>query len=97
MLTDGLYDVQYKDEERAIVKLSDENHPLFKAHFPTMPILPGYVNFEIVADVFNIKITTIKKAKFLKKVTPNQTLTYKKNSNKFKVYCENEEIASFIL
>ena len=97
MLTDRLYEVQYKDENKVILKLSGENHPLFKAHFPTMPILPGYVHFEVVADVFSINITTIKKAKFLKTVTPNQTLIYEKNNNKFKVYCQNEEVANFIL
>ena len=97
MLTDGLYELLFQDETKAIIKLSDENHPLFKAHFPTMPIMPGYVNFEIVADVFDLDITTIKKAKFLKTALPNQTLTYKKNNNKFKVYCQNEEIANFIL
>jgi 3-hydroxyacyl-[acyl-carrier-protein] dehydratase len=97
MLTDELYKIVSKDENRFIVKLADENHPLFKAHFPTMPILPGYIHFEIVADVFDMKITNIKKARFLKTVTPTQTLTYEKNSNKFKVYCQNEEIANFIL
>ena len=97
MLTDKLYKIVSKDENRFSVKLADENHPLFKAHFPTMPILPGYIHFEIVADVFNMKITTIKKARFLKTVSPTQTLTYEKNSNKFKVYCQNEEIANFIL
>jgi len=97
MIVDNLYSVEYQDDNKAIVKLSDANHPVFKAHFPQMPILPGFVNFEIVADVFNVKITTIKKAKFLKIAKPNQTLTYKRDNNKFKVFCDNEEIANFIL
>jgi len=97
MLTDKLYETLCIDENKATIKLADENHPLFKAHFPDMPILPGYANFDIVAKLFNINITTIKKAKFLKTVTPNQILTYEKNNNKFKVYCKDEEVASFIL
>ncbi len=97
MFIDNLYTVEYKDENKAIVKLSDVNHPVFKAHFPQMPILPGFVNFEIVSDVFNIKITKIKKAKFLKTARPNQTLIYERDNNKFKVFCDNEEIANFIL
>ncbi len=97
MFIDNLYTVEYKDENKAIVKLSDANHPVFKAHFPQMPILPGFVNFEIVSDVFNIKITKIKKAKFLKTARPNQTLIYERDNNKFKVFCDNEEIANFIL
>ena len=97
MLREKLYEVQYKDDNKAIVKLSDENHPLFKAHFPTMPIPPEYMHFEIVADVFDIEITTIKKAKFLKTITPKETLTYEKNTNKYKVYSQDEEIANFTL
>ncbi|MEA3330532.1 MAG: hypothetical protein U9Q29_02415 [Campylobacterota bacterium] len=97
MLTDELYSVEFKDDKKAIVHLSDENHPLFKAHFPTKPILPGFINFEIISDVFNIEITTIKKAKFLKTVLPSQRLIYEKNANKFKVFCNNEEVANFTL
>ena len=97
MLTDGLYTIEYKDDKKAVVKLCDATHPLFKAHFPNNPIMPGYVNFEIVSDVFDIEIRTIKKAKFLRKALPNQTLTYEKNDNKFKVFCQDIEIASFSL
>lgn len=97
MLIDNLYTIEFQDENRAIVKLSDENHPIFKAHFPTNPILPGFINFDIVADVFDLEITTIKKAKFLKTVKPNATLIYERDGSKFKVTCENEEIASFSL
>jgi len=97
MLTDKLYTITYRDDKKAIVELCDETHPIFKAHFPTQPIMPGFVNFEIIADAFDIKITTIKKAKFLKVVVPNQILTYEKNGNRFKVFCNKEEIASFTL
>lgn len=97
MLMKDLYFVEKVEGNEVTVKLADENHPIFKAHFPTNPILPGFVNFDIVADVFDIKITTIKKAKFLKTVVPNQTLVYKRDANKFKVFCEGEEIASFVL
>ncbi|MEA2090846.1 MAG: hypothetical protein U9O83_00580 [Campylobacterota bacterium] len=97
MLYNRLYNVDSKDTQRAIITLCDEKHPLFKAHFPSQPILPGFVHFEIVADVFGLDITTIKKAKFTKIITPSQKLIYEKNGNKFKVYCEDTEVASFSL
>jgi len=97
ILIKNLYCLEFKSDTRAIVKLANENHTVFKAHFPSNPILPGFVNFDIVADVFDLKIKTIKKAKFLKTVKPNQTLIYERDGNKFKVLCENEEIASFSL
>ena len=97
MLAKGIYKLLEKDENGAVVKLSDETHPLFQAHFPNMPILPGYIYFDMAAEIFNITLTTIKRAKFLKTVKPNQILRYEKKNNKFKIFCENEEIANFTL
>lgn len=94
---EGLYEVISKSENEAIIKLSDKKHPVFKAHFPRHPILPGFVHFEIVGDVFDIEIVSIKKAKFMSLVTPKQTLKYEKNGNKFSVICEDKEVASFSL
>jgi len=97
MLRKNLYNVNFVDETKAVITLCDEKHPLFRAHFPTKPILPGFMNFDIAEELFNIKITTVKKAKFLKIVEPNQILTYEKNRNNFKVFCQNEVVASFSL
>lgn len=97
MLFDGLYEVVNKDNNKATVALSDKEHPIFKAHFPSNPILPGFVHFEIVAALFNIEITTIKKAKFTNIVLPKQILEYKKNGSKFTVLCESKEVATFSL
>jgi len=97
MLRKDLYTIDYIDEERAVITLCGQEHPLFKAHFPTKPILPGFMNFDIVEELFNIKITKIKKAKFLKIVEPSQTLSYKRVKNSFKVYCKDEIVASFSL
>ena len=96
-MVEGLYEVISKSENEAIVKLSDKKHPIFKAHFPLHPILPGFVHFEIVSDVFDMEIISIKKAKFMSLVTPKQTLKYERNGNKFSVICENKEVASFTL
>jgi len=96
-MIENLYTVVYKDDSKATIKLSDENHPIFKAHFPTNPVLPGFVNFEIVSKLFDIDITSIKKAKFLKTLTPNQVLTYQKDGSKFKVISQDDTIAHFTL
>ena len=93
----GLYEVVSKSENEAIVKLSDKKHPIFQAHFPRHPILPGFVHFEIVSDVFDIDVVSVQRAKFMALVTPKQTLKYEKNGNKFKVICDDKEVASFSL
>jgi 3-hydroxyacyl-[acyl-carrier-protein] dehydratase len=96
-LIENIYTLISQDDNSALVLLSDETHPIFKAHFPTQPILPGFIHFEIISELFDMDITTIKKAKFLKPVLPNQTLKYEKNGTKFKVICEDKEIAGFSL
>ena len=95
MLLDGLYTVLSSSETEASVLLSDENHPIFKAHFPSRPILPGFVHLEIISDVFNIEIQGVKKAKFNNLVLPSQTLQYIKNANKITVTCDAKDVASF--
>ena len=97
MFLDGLYVVKSKSENEATVGLSDENHPVFKAHFPTKPIMPGFIHFEIVRDVFGFEIASIKRAKFLKLVEPNETLVYKRDGDRFWVTSKNESVASFVL
>jgi len=94
---DGLYEVVCKDENKVTIKLSDKKHPVFKAHFPRFPVLPGFVHFEIVADVFDMEVQSIKKAKFVSLVKPKEILTYERNNNKFKVFSDTKEVASFTL
>ena len=97
MLLDGLYTVLNTSETEASVLLSDENHPVFKAHFPSRPILPGFVHLEIISDVFNIDIIGVKKAKYTNLVLPSQTLQYIKNGNKITVTCNSKDVASFTI
>ncbi len=97
MLLNNLYTIKFKSDSKVIVELSNEEHPVFKAHFPNNPILPGFVHFDIISDTFNIQLTTIKKAKFIKIALPSQILIYEKNNNKFTVSCDDKEIASFSL
>jgi len=94
---EGLYEVISKSENEAVIKLSDKKHPIFKAHFPMHPVLPGFTHFEIVSNIFNMEITSIKKAKFMAIIKPKEMLRYEKKSNKFRVFRESEEVASFSL
>jgi len=94
---EGLYEVISKSENEAVIKLSDKKHPIFKAHFPMHPVFPGFTHFEIVSNIFNMEITSIKKAKFMAIIKPKEMLRYEKKSNKFRVFRESEEVASFSL
>ncbi len=97
MLLDGLYEVLEKSQNKVVVKLNNKNHPIFKAHFPTQPILPGFTYFDIASQIFDINITNIKKSKFLKPALPDQILVFERSNNKFKILSNNEQIANFVL
>jgi 3-hydroxyacyl-[acyl-carrier-protein] dehydratase len=91
------YDVLEQTDNAAKIKLSTQEHPIFQAHFPTQPVLPGFIHFDLVEKLFCIKIVGIKKAKFLQMVLPEQELVYKKDGNSFKVYNCDQEVANFSL
>jgi len=76
-LTEALYEVIAQSEEEVIILLSDASHKIFKAHFEGMPLLPGFLQIDIVAEVLNKEIEAITSAKFVQKVLPLEQLTYK--------------------
>ncbi len=97
MFLDGIYTVLKKEKEYAYVSLCDEMHPVFQAHFPFNPILPGFVHLEIITAVFNLEIKKIKRAKFLDAVLPSQHIKYVKSHNTYTVLRDGNLVASFIL
>jgi len=92
-----MYNVLEQDENMAVIELCGKEHPVFKAHFPSKPILPGFIHFDVVEELFFLKIKAIKKAKFLGMVAPGEKLRYERNINKFKVFSSDKEVANFSL
>ncbi|MDF1874732.1 hypothetical protein JHD48_03160 [Sulfurimonas sp. SAG-AH-194-I05] len=97
MQINGLYILLEKELTRAKIQLTSEEHPIFKAHFPENPILPAFIHFEIVSEIFNITINNIQKAKFTEVIRPNKILLYIKKNNTFTVFCDTKKVASFKL
>lgn len=96
-LIDSFYKIIEVTNKNVTIHLCDKNHPIFQAHFPQNPILPGFMHLEIISRLFNLQIVSIKKAKFTGIVHPLNILVYKRNDNKFKVFCDDKEVASFFL
>lgn len=97
MNIDGLYEVRSSEEFKAVIKLSSKEHPIFQAHFPSKPILPAFIHFEIISETFKLKIDKIKKAKFSELVSPNDVLEYKRNKNKFNIFAHKKLVATISL
>ena len=90
-----LYDViKLNDEESFSVKFSDKDHEIFQAHFPGNPILPGYCIIDILSDVLGDDILTIKKAKFIASILPEDVVTmhYKRTGETVKTVIFRDSI-----
>ena len=75
-LSNGLYSIVSQNDEVVEIKLSDASHPVFKAHFEGMPLLPGFLQIDMVAEILGKEIDAITSAKFVQKVLPDERLIY---------------------
>ena len=75
------------------ILLTDKSHPIFKAHFPNNPILPGFILLDLSAIILNAEIISIKKAKFLSPIEPNSILDFyiKEKDKILKIIVKNNE------
>ncbi|RLA73404.1 MAG: 3-hydroxyacyl-ACP dehydratase [Epsilonproteobacteria bacterium] len=76
VLTDGLYEIIEQSKEKIELQLSDALHPVFKAHFENNPLLPGFLQLDLIAEVLNKEIETIVNTKFMKPILPEMHLTF---------------------
>lgn len=75
-LSNGLYTVLSQSDSTVEIELSDASHPIFKAHFENMPLLPGFLQVDIIAEILGKDIDEITSAKFVNKVLPEMRLIY---------------------
>ena len=75
-LSAGLYSIINKSEDAVEIELADASHPVFKAHFEGTPLLPGFLQMDIIAEVLGEEIDEVTSAKFVNKVLPNERLLY---------------------
>lgn len=79
ILTKKLYTHTIKEENLAAVVLATEFHPVFMAHFEGNPILPAFLQVDIAAEIFGLRISGIIRSKFIEPLRPDDQLL---------VYCE---------
>jgi len=99
-LLSGLYTILMQNDEEILIELASKSHPIFKAHFPTHPLLPGFTIIDIVAEILNHKIIYIKQSKFIGQLLPNDKLLcrFKHNENQTTVTIfKNEKEMSKII
>jgi 3-hydroxyacyl-[acyl-carrier-protein] dehydratase len=79
------------------VTLADEKHPVFKAHFEGNPLLPAFLQIDIISEILNKKLLTIDKSKFKQPILPNDIIVYQivqKIDHNYKIEIFKNEIST---
>lgn len=88
------------DFDKFEIILNNKEHPIFKAHFPKNPILPGFMYFNICEEALGHEIVYIKKAKFISFSKPKDELilAYKYKNGLFNVVftCKDKNICTIV-
>ncbi|RLA70129.1 MAG: 3-hydroxyacyl-ACP dehydratase [Epsilonproteobacteria bacterium] len=77
-----LYHIISQSDEKVEIELSDASHPVFKAHFENNPLLPGFLQLDIIAEILNKEIEKIVNTKFMKPILPEMRITFKLSETK---------------
>ena len=100
MLTGGLYTVLKQDLDQITIKLTTENHPIFQAHFPGHPILPGFALIDIIAEVLKDTVVYILRSKFIAHLVPNDIILCKikteKNQRNIKIFRNTQKVSEIV-
>ena len=98
VLIDGLYEIIEQDDESVELQLSDASHPVFKAHFENNPLLPGFLQLDLIAEILNKEIETIVNTKFMKPILPDMrivfVMTETKRGQRIKILDQESNIVS---
>ena len=93
-----LYTILKQNDTEVKLQLSSSDHPIFVAHFPNNPILPGFMIIDIIAKILNDTITHIKQSKFIAQILPDDIIIYKIESKKsiknITVYKNEKKVSS---
>ncbi|MEA3456006.1 MAG: 3-hydroxyacyl-ACP dehydratase [Campylobacterota bacterium] len=96
-MLENLYSIIEQDEKEVKVKLARGNHPIFKAHFPENPILPGFIQIEMIAEILNDDIAAIGYSKFLSHILPGDTIVYivykEDKKRRIKIFRESKKVS----
>ena len=96
-MLENLYTIISSTPTTVMVKFTSEDHPIFKAHFPKYPILPGFLQIDVISNILDKQIKVINYAKFINHIYPNDTITYNiKNKDTYtliKIFKDTKKIS----
>jgi 3-hydroxyacyl-[acyl-carrier-protein] dehydratase len=92
-LTQHLYTLRMQEAAQAFVVLADEAHPVFRAHFEGNPLLPAFLQVDMVAEIFGLQVIGVSRSKFMEPLRPSDkvTICLEKRSQGVKVLLMKQE------
>lgn len=97
LLSKDLYSLKQIDETRWEVTLSDASHPVFKSHFEGNPLLPAFLQIDIMGEILNKRLVRIERCKFKQPILPNDVVMYeilKQVDNAYKIKITKDNIVT---
>lgn len=67
------------------LQFANSTHFVFKSHFPTNHILPGFLQIDIAQILYKKKFKKIKKVKFINIIKPEDIIEYRHDPIKNKI------------
>ncbi len=96
-MVEGLYNILKENTNEVSIKLTSDDHPVFQAHFPNNPILPGFALIDIISQILNDRIIRIHKSKFISHILPNDILVCTVNTDNkkrnIKIFKNKEKVS----
>jgi len=77
LLSKNLYTYKKLNKDSWEVIMTNKTHPVFKAHFEGNPLLPAFLQIDIMSEILDKKLLSIDKSKFKLPILPNDVLIYK--------------------
>lgn len=101
-LSKNLYSFKQLNQSSWEVKLADVQHPVFKAHFESNPLLPAFLQIDIMGDILDKRLVKINRSKFKLPILPNDIVRYEitkivDNNYTVKILKENEIVSELKL
>ncbi len=99
-MIDDLYIILEQDLDEITIKLAPKSHPIFQAHFPDLPLLPGFAFIDIMAEILDDSIINIHHSKFITHCLPNDILVCKikteKKKRNIKIFKNEKKVSEII-
>ena len=99
-LTQRLYSALEYDSDKVIVEFTSKDHPIFVAHFPKNPILPGFLLIDVISEILKDTVVKIVRSKFISHIVPNDIITYnietKMKRKKITVFKNDKKVSEII-